>query len=51
MGWGFYRGYGRYGGYSQQPGKKATTASLSTATLQRIIDQQKADAEARGAPS
>ena len=43
MGWGrYYGGWGR----RAQPGKKATAASLSTATLQRIIDQQKAQEEA-----
>ena len=42
-GWGRYGGY-RYGGYSaRQPGKKATAKSLSTTTLQKIIDQQKAE--------
>ena len=45
MGWGW-----RYGGYRSrgwgQPGKKAQAASLSTATLQRIIAQQKAEEEA-----
>ena len=45
MGWGFYRGYGR--SYHSQPGKKATAASLSTATLQRIINEQKAQEEAQ----
>ena len=44
MPWG-YGGWGgyRYGGYSRQPGKKATAKSLSTSTLQKIIDQQKAE--------
>ena len=37
-GWGGGYGYGRY----NQPGKKAQAASLSTATLRRIIAQQKA---------
>jgi hypothetical protein len=43
MGWGRW-GYGW--GRSYQPGKKAQAASLSTATLQRIIAQQKAEEEA-----
>ena len=50
MGWGWRRyGWGGYGGYgrSHQPGKKATAKSLSTATLQRIIAQQKAEEEAQ----
>lgn len=45
MGWGYgrYGGYGGFGGgYGQS--KKATAASLSTATLQRILAQQEADA-------
>ena len=45
MGWGW--GYRRYGYSSRQPGKKATAKSLSTSTLQKIIDQQKAEEAAQ----
>jgi hypothetical protein len=45
MGWGYGRRWG-YGYSSRQPGKKATAASLSVATLQRIAAQKKAEEEA-----
>ena len=42
MGWGRWGGY--YGGY--RPSKKASAASLSTATLQRVLAQKQAEEEA-----
>ena len=43
MGWGYYGYYGRRGYGGSQPGKKETAASLSTATLQRLVKQKEAE--------